>query len=164
MRGSAALNGMNYTQPRGGPQAACLVDAEPRAARLGASALSGSIPQCNWGGLSTNPRAQSSRLAVFGGRGMSFNICRGTLGSLAMFPPAALRRLYTPFINLVHCVSQFWRQTMAIDYRRTKEGRRSGKDRRSGMDTRSEEEKKRVGERRSKIDRRSGLDRRSNAR
>jgi hypothetical protein len=32
-----------------------------------------------------SPRAQSSRLAVFGGRGMSFNICRGTLGSLAMF-------------------------------------------------------------------------------
>jgi len=31
------------------------------------------------------PRAQSSRLAVFGGRGMSFNIWRGTLGSLAMF-------------------------------------------------------------------------------
>jgi hypothetical protein len=31
------------------------------------------------------PGAQSSRLAVFGGRGMSFNICRGTLGSLAMF-------------------------------------------------------------------------------
>jgi hypothetical protein len=31
------------------------------------------------------PRAQSSQLAVFGGRGMSFNICRGTLGSLAMF-------------------------------------------------------------------------------
>jgi hypothetical protein len=30
-------------------------------------------------------RAQSSRLAEFGGRGMSFNICRGTLGSLAMF-------------------------------------------------------------------------------
>jgi hypothetical protein len=28
---------------------------------------------------------QSSRLAVFGGRGMSFNICRGTLGSLAIF-------------------------------------------------------------------------------
>jgi hypothetical protein len=26
-------------------------------------------------------RAQSSRLAEFGGRGMSFNICRGTLGS-----------------------------------------------------------------------------------
>jgi hypothetical protein len=25
------------------------------------------------------------QLAVFGGRGMSFNICRGTLGSLAMF-------------------------------------------------------------------------------
>ena len=31
------------------------------------------------------PRAQSSRLAVFGGLGMSFNICRGTLCSLAMF-------------------------------------------------------------------------------
>jgi hypothetical protein len=29
--------------------------------------------------------AQSSRLAEFGGRGMSFNICHGTLGSLAMF-------------------------------------------------------------------------------
>jgi hypothetical protein len=29
--------------------------------------------------------AQSSRLAEFGSRGMSFNICRGTLGSLAMF-------------------------------------------------------------------------------
>ena len=28
---------------------------------------------------------QSSRLAEFGGLGMSFNICRGTLGSLAMF-------------------------------------------------------------------------------
>jgi hypothetical protein len=33
--------------------------------------------------------AQSSRLAEFGGLGMSFNICRGTLGSLAMF--AAIR-------------------------------------------------------------------------
>jgi hypothetical protein len=29
--------------------------------------------------------AQSSRLAEFGGLGTSFNICRGTLGSLAMF-------------------------------------------------------------------------------
>jgi hypothetical protein len=28
---------------------------------------------------------QSSRLTEFGGLGMSFNICRGTLGSLAMF-------------------------------------------------------------------------------
>jgi hypothetical protein len=28
---------------------------------------------------------QPSRLAEFGGRGMSFNICRGTIGSLAMF-------------------------------------------------------------------------------
>jgi len=30
--------------------------------------------------------AQSSRLAEFGGRGISFNVCRGTFGSLAMFP------------------------------------------------------------------------------
>jgi hypothetical protein len=30
-------------------------------------------------------RPQSSRLAEFGGREMSFNICRGTLGSLALF-------------------------------------------------------------------------------
>jgi hypothetical protein len=37
-------------------------------------------------------RAQSSRLAEFGGRGMSFNICRGTLGSLAMF--TAIRNAY----------------------------------------------------------------------
>ena len=29
--------------------------------------------------------AQSSRLAKFGGRGMSFNICRGTIGSLVKF-------------------------------------------------------------------------------
>jgi hypothetical protein len=29
--------------------------------------------------------AQSSRLAEFGDLEMSFNICRGTLGSLAMF-------------------------------------------------------------------------------
>jgi hypothetical protein len=33
----------------------------------------------------TGGRPQSSRLAEFGGRGMSFNVCRGTLGSLAMF-------------------------------------------------------------------------------
>jgi hypothetical protein len=31
-------------------------------------------------------RVQSSRLAECGGLGMSFNICRGTPGSLAMFP------------------------------------------------------------------------------
>jgi hypothetical protein len=30
-------------------------------------------------------RTQSSRLAEFGGLGISFKICRGTLGSLAMF-------------------------------------------------------------------------------
>ena len=35
--------------------------------------------------------AQSSRLAVFGGRGISFKIWRGTLGSLAML--AAIRRV-----------------------------------------------------------------------
>jgi hypothetical protein len=34
-------------------------------------------------------RAQSSRLAEFGSLGMSFNICRGTLGSLASFPDAS---------------------------------------------------------------------------
>jgi hypothetical protein len=33
------------------------------------------------------PGTQSSRLAEFGGRGMSFNICRRTLGSLAMSAP-----------------------------------------------------------------------------
>jgi hypothetical protein len=71
-------------------------------------------------------------------------------------------RIYTPFIEFSHYASQFWRQTMAIDYRRLKEGRRSGADRRSGTDTRTEGEKQRVGERRSKIDRRSGLDRRTN--
>jgi hypothetical protein len=32
--------------------------------------------------LSFNSRPQSSRLAEFGGRGMSFNICRGTLGDV----------------------------------------------------------------------------------
>ena len=35
---------------------------------------------------------QSSRLAVFGGLGMSFNICRGTLGSLAIFTVSASGR------------------------------------------------------------------------
>ena len=35
MRGTAALNGMMRNQPRNGPQAACLVEAEPRAARPG---------------------------------------------------------------------------------------------------------------------------------
>ena len=71
------------------------------------------------------------------------------------------RPLYAPFIEFSHYASQFWRQPMAIAYRRSK-GRRSGKDRRSGVDTRTEEEKKLVGERRSGIDRRSGLDRRTN--
>jgi hypothetical protein len=37
-------------------------------------------------------RAQSSRLAGFGGRGMSFNICRGALGSLAIFTAIRPRR------------------------------------------------------------------------
>jgi hypothetical protein len=35
--------------------------------------------------IAGSSRAQSSRLAEFGGLGMSFNICRGTLGNLAMF-------------------------------------------------------------------------------
>jgi hypothetical protein len=39
------------------------------------------------------PCVQSSRLAVFGGLGMSFNICRGTLVSLAMFPAIRNARL-----------------------------------------------------------------------
>ena len=38
-----------------------------------------------WTRRSDPARPQSSRLAEFGGLGMSFNICRGTLGSLAMF-------------------------------------------------------------------------------
>jgi len=86
MRGSAALNGMIQNQPRNGPQAACLVEAEPRATRLGFPALGCPISKCNLGRLSSvDPRPQSFRLAEFGGRGMSFDICRGTLGSLAMF-------------------------------------------------------------------------------
>ena len=42
--------------------------------------------------------AQSSRLAEFGGRVMSFNVCRGTLGSLATFSISSLqtRRLSRP--------------------------------------------------------------------
>jgi hypothetical protein len=36
--------------------------------------------------------AQSSRLAEFGGLGISFNICRGTLRSLAMFIATSLHR------------------------------------------------------------------------
>jgi hypothetical protein len=84
MRGSAALNGMMQNQPRNGPQAAYLIEAEPRATRLGFPALGCPISKCNYGTLSSvNPRAQSSRLALFGGRGMSFNICRGTLGKLS---------------------------------------------------------------------------------
>ena len=42
MRGSAALNGMMRNQPRNGPQAACLVETEPRAVRLGLPALGNS--------------------------------------------------------------------------------------------------------------------------
>jgi hypothetical protein len=40
---------------------------------------------------------QSSRLAEFGGLGMSFNICRGTLGSFAML--AVIRRAFSSFLN-----------------------------------------------------------------
>jgi hypothetical protein len=49
---------------------------------------------------------QSSRLAEFGGRGMSFNICRGALGSLAMF--TAMRNaswLDKRFIDISSCGS-----------------------------------------------------------
>jgi hypothetical protein len=37
------------------------------------------------GAIKLSAGLNQSWLAVFGGRGMSFNICRGTLGSLAMF-------------------------------------------------------------------------------
>ena len=49
---------------------------------------------------------QSSRLAEFGGLGMSFNICRGTLGSLAMF--TAMRNASSRdsrFIDICRCGS-----------------------------------------------------------
>ena len=51
-------------------------------------------------------RTQSSRLAVFGGLGMSFNICRGTLGSLAMFTAMknASSRV-SRFIDICRCGS-----------------------------------------------------------
>jgi hypothetical protein len=52
------------------------------------------------------PRPQSSRLAEFGGRGISFKICRGTLGSLAMF--TAMRNASSPdkrFIDICRCGS-----------------------------------------------------------
>jgi hypothetical protein len=47
MRGSATLNGMIQNQPRNGPQAIYLVEAEPRATRLGFPALGNSILKCN---------------------------------------------------------------------------------------------------------------------
>jgi hypothetical protein len=43
---------------------------------------------------------QSSRLAEFGGRGMSFNICRGTLGTLAMF--TAIRNASSRVSGVTH--------------------------------------------------------------
>jgi hypothetical protein len=42
-------------------------------------------------------RAQSSRLAEFGGRRISFNISRGTLGSLAML--AAIRNAFAAWYS-----------------------------------------------------------------
>jgi hypothetical protein len=45
-----------------------------------------------------------SRLAEFGGLGMSFNICRGTFGSLAMF--TAIRNASSRdsrFIDICRC-------------------------------------------------------------
>jgi hypothetical protein len=51
-------------------------------------------------------RVQSTRLAEFGGRGMSFNICRGTLGSLAML--TAIRNASSRdnrFIDICRCGS-----------------------------------------------------------
>ena len=55
----------------------------------GSVAFGARHPNLSWSqteGNSWAVGAQSSRLAEFGGRGMSFNICRGTLGSLAMSP------------------------------------------------------------------------------
>ena len=49
---------------------------------------------------------QSSRLAEFGGLGMSFNTCRGTLSSLAMF--TAIRNASSRdsrFIDICRCGS-----------------------------------------------------------
>jgi len=59
--------------------------APTRAARV-KILLANSEPSTH-GGIAAviDSRAQSSRLAEFGGRVMSFNICRGTIGSLAMF-------------------------------------------------------------------------------
>jgi hypothetical protein len=51
---------------------------------------------CGSGGV----LAQSSWLAEFGGLGMSFNICCGTLGSLAML--AAMRRASSRVSRLVY--------------------------------------------------------------
>jgi hypothetical protein len=49
-------------------------------------------------------RPQSSRLAEFGGLGMSFNICRGTFGSLAML--AAIRRALVVHAASPQCVGR----------------------------------------------------------
>src|ERR1700722_9967495 len=57
-------------------------DRAPRCPAGAFPPLGNSIPKCNQGSLSTvGHRAQSSRLAAFGGRRMSFNICRSTLAS-----------------------------------------------------------------------------------
>jgi hypothetical protein len=56
--------------------------------------------------IAGSSRAQSSRLAEFGGLGMSFNICRGTLGSLAMF--TAIRKASSRdsrYIDICRCGS-----------------------------------------------------------
>jgi hypothetical protein len=53
--------------------------------------------------------ARSSRLAEFGNRGMSFNICRGTLGSLAMFtmiPIIGSVRSTSSAISLFFCAER----------------------------------------------------------
>ena len=49
------------------------------------------------------PGTQSSRLAEFGGRGMSFNICRRTLGSLAMSAPISRASSFGGLYFLVAC-------------------------------------------------------------
>jgi hypothetical protein len=78
-----SLERYNLNQPRGGPQAAYLIDAEPCAARLG---LPSSVVRYHDAiGADCRP------ILAFNRRGWpiwrprkSFNICHGTLGSLAM--------------------------------------------------------------------------------
>jgi len=61
--------------------------------------------------------AQSSRLAEFGGLGMSFNICRGTLGSLAIF--TAMPRRDNDGLQLVFGAPGQLQSLAGLDHDRT---------------------------------------------